>query len=301
MNVKRLRWQCTGAGRFLGALHCAALVELLRLRFAQDYYPLAALCQSLRAYVVLDDYLRDVRKAHVQKSVVARTEVELVKARSSIAHLDDPKILEIALRRVNACYVHSDKMRPFELVRDKLTLAYIPSSLAIFVDPHEVQATLRTHVVPRYLFTLQLLDDFVDMEEDCNNLNHNIFLFRIPREAQRRVIASRPLLLRGLLSLVRREHEALNELMQEKIPLRQYEPSILGRTLVGGIGWCKEREARYSQLPFVELSGAPDLAAWSGEEAMSAVAGTHYTGPSVDFRDVSAEAIHTLGDRRAEN
>jgi hypothetical protein len=173
-----------GSGKLFGEDYGYALSEVCGIQDPSFVADIVLLCSLMRAYIVIDDFARDEGLVDSEVVVIREAELNIAKEVKRLIALLDTEPDEIwhkyTAQYEDACR-RFPQLSPYAAVGAKCSLVFLPFELnAIRTSGHSVYVR---KVVADYLFALQLLDDFCDMEEDQQSpLNHNLFLLRVREE-----------------------------------------------------------------------------------------------------------------------
>ena len=283
--------QCAGSGRLLGTAGGQAICEVCGIRSDDAARALSTLAVCLRAYIVLDDFLKDNR---VEDRVASATWTWLSSLQEEVFRVvtylgDDPAPLWYEhLATHEDAFASFDSDRPYRSALRKCFLMFIPFEMKILKESPS-GAVFRTYV-EHYLFSLQLLDDFHDMEEDARApRNQNLFLVSASDEHHARIMSFRPLIICSLLSYIRQDLQGLRGLNSRTV-LGSFENSL---------EWLAHAEKRTKGLPIVELFKDPYEAFRFDDTAVGVVESAAEKNWQGVFRPVKldfvrAENMHTL-------
>jgi hypothetical protein len=196
---------CLGKSRLLGQFYAAAIVELLQLKPEIHVEIFHELCILLRTYVVIDDFLRDRASTEAaQKASLAKWLANLklqIEGRLKIFNFAELNF-EQYLADIDSAYEQADGLSDMQLVAEKCKLVFLPLSKEFFTSSEKSVTDVRK-TIGEYLFLLQLVDDFADIEEDAlSSINHNTFSRKIEPDKVNTVIHSREILVLPLLQHV---------------------------------------------------------------------------------------------------
>jgi len=171
---------CVGVHRLLGEDYGLAISEALEVEDGSFTHRLTVLCSLMRAYVVLDDYLRDHGMTLGESSEIQRFLTRIAReSQRLIRRLEgkDTSLWECYMDRYREGNESFASHPPFLAVREKCSFVFLPFEIsAIQAD---TRATGLKELVATYLFALQLMDDFHDVDEDRQNaVNQNLFLLQ---------------------------------------------------------------------------------------------------------------------------
>jgi hypothetical protein len=233
---------CIGTGKLLGTKYAKAILEECKCNDIIYETSLEHLCCLMRSYIVLDDFIKD---SNLSSREAYPIQVVLLNIESQSKHLihnlsDNAACLWAKyLKLYESAYVDFDKRNPFRSIINKCSFAFLPFELKLF---HQLE---RSHyvkeVIEYYLFALQLLDDFHDIEEDQHApKNHNLFLLNVPINRQLSIYGLRHLLALPLLNYIDYELSNIITKLSGQI-LKEH----IGKSLL----WLKKIKDHLSHLP----------------------------------------------------
>lgn len=195
---------CVGSGKLLGEEYGPAIADACGIRNSLYVEVLTILSSLMRTYIVLDDFMRDSGitppASNRITKIIDRTGGEIRSLIASLGENSDLLWREYLDRYENACLRFSS-LDIFDAVQDKCSFVFLPFEFRALRQSQNVQATKKA--VRKYLFALQLLDDFHDVSEDqCNVVNHNLFLLQTNKDEWRFVTANRVLIAPLLLDYI---------------------------------------------------------------------------------------------------
>jgi hypothetical protein len=235
---------CVGTQRLLGVDYGTALCEEAGIREQHVREQLTSLACELRAYVVLDDFVRDrdVRGGPAQELQQVLLELR-ASAVSRIATLGCDGVAlwnhyTVQYEEGNSCFLD---MRPDIAVRKRCAFVFLP--LAVPPIRSARGAAALGEFVGSYLFSLQLLDDFCDLREDLASAHEqNLLLHCIDVESAMALGNDRALL---AACVVRYASEIL-------APWRSYPfRRTIKKYLAGSCSWLSDASM---QLPHVDAA-----------------------------------------------
>jgi len=213
---------CVGLRRFLGGSYPDFLSEWASLSVESLMFEcLGHLSMTLRSLLVLDDYCRDSgggldqRLDHVLLELrsLASESIEMVVSRDVAVSL-----LDECERNIEHTYneLAIGTVPSLSTVHGKCDYVHLPAQIIALVDNNfDLQGFRR--FLRTYFFSLQLIDDFCDMEEDYNSaLNHNLFLWHIEPSLAQQIISNRGALVPYLADCIMTQLLVLRNLSQFK-------------------------------------------------------------------------------------
>jgi hypothetical protein len=278
---------CVGKGKLIGSLYGKSIMEECIILDETHSDDLTVLSCLLRSYIVLDDYLKDSsvpisqeRDIRFALKAIRDQSLEIVRRSDS-----DPIALWSKYSLVyESTFKYFDPERIYQSIINKCYLAFLPFDLS-FVRITDRCNDVRAFMMD-YLFCLQLLDDFQDMEEDlCSSNNHNIFLQNLSHLEAEHIIRSRALIIRNLLDCVGRELHCIHKKATGPTTRLSLEHSIR---------WIADNQEWSGNLPLRQVINGPvrcfrfDASKILKEEYCS----SSELIPS--FSDLCAENMHTI-------
>jgi hypothetical protein len=233
---------CIGSGKLLGTKYAKAILEECGCNDLIGEKTLEHLCCLMRSYIVLDDFIKD---SHLSSREADTIQVVLLNIESKSKHLihnlcdDSAHLWDKYLKLYESAYINFDKRNPFRSIINKCSFAFLPFELKL------IQHVERSHhtkeVIEYYLFALQLLDDFHDIEEDQHApQNHNLFLLNVPIDRQLSMYSLRHIFAIPLLNYVDYEISNIITKLSGQILKEHIEKSLL---------WLRKIKYHLSHLP----------------------------------------------------
>jgi len=281
-------YHCVGTDKLIGDLYGAAIVEECCL--SKNVEPtLSELSCLLRAYIVIDDFVKDCG-IDINRHPVLSLCLERIHDRCNhlvfalapkAAHLWQTyhDVYERAYREFNQAAIYNS-------IISKCYLIFLPFDLP------QVLCSERCKIVRRammdYLFCLQLMDDFQDMEEDIEApRNHNLFIAGLERDMAQRVISYRPIIIRSLFEYI------------------QYNVELVAKMFIGGTAsrsiahsteWIAAKRKMLCNLPMMNIfhGDLPNFAFDPFRLLASQSSPFNLQIPELD--DIRAESMHTRVD-----
>lgn len=211
-------YHCAGTDKLIGQYYGKAIFEDILCDDKQSEENVSLLGVLLRAYIVIDDFIKDnniiVKKDHTLSKWlenIKNRSIELIEQMSNSPH----DIWESYFHKYNDAYYNFDSSEMFNSITRKCFLIYIPFSLNVVTSKSRAAHTYS--FMKNYLFALQLLDDFQDMEEDyCAPKNHNIFLSCIEESKIDSVITNKNILAPSLLLYIQYNLKDISKTIKSK-------------------------------------------------------------------------------------
>ena len=204
LNQQRIPdlYHCIGTqkiiGEHLGNVICD-ICDLSNLKIRRD---LTVLSTFLRSFIVLDDFLKDhIVEPYIKSYIniwLDRIKDKIINILSKFRDID---LWDEYYTIYNSAFFEFDCRSLFQSINKKCYLIFLLFDLKC-IRKHKNSIELK-FVFMNYLFGLQLLDDFHDIEEDLNApKNHNLFTIGLSIMNQKIVSQYRPLLFSSLLEYI---------------------------------------------------------------------------------------------------
>jgi len=164
---------CIGRGKLLGEYFGTSLCEELGIKslYIKDIISHSAI--ALRMYIVLDDYCKDSRLNI--NSILSYNEKLLEYVMSTLYQIDnniEQKLIQYH-ELYKQSYLKCTNIGLFDSVMRKCMMIFLFYDIEYINEYGSLEDN--KYFIEDYLFSLQLLDDFCDIEEDIINDNENIF------------------------------------------------------------------------------------------------------------------------------
>ena len=234
----------------------------------------------------LDDYIRDgeLDKDESTKDAVSdwlrsiETELQIILRRQNAEVL-----WEVYHRQYEDAYVNFHSYSLYDGVINKCNLAFLIFDLPT-VCSNNKRLSLK-QLFQDFLFMLQLIDDFHDMEEDKNApRNHNLHLFGLGVRQQNNMMRNRALVLPSLLKIIDDNISSFRSI--ENRLIRQYVSNIFN--------WIRLLQKKYCfELVNVVYSDSfKDFTVYS--DCIYLNSDSIKLPFMLDMNDVLAERVHTF-------
>ena len=200
-----------GTNKLLGERLGLAIYEecgLTDKKILKDFTVIGGL---LRSFIVIDDFAKD-HNISIENCPELNQWLNSIKL-ATISYLQPycPSASSLWKRyeeEYHEAYYSFSATKLFESVIKKCHLIFLIFELSPICD--NIKSKTLQGVLEKYLFSLQCMDDFHDMEEDLiAPRNHNIFSISIPHQLIEKVITRRAPLARLLLPYIKQELECL--------------------------------------------------------------------------------------------
>lgn len=224
---------CVGTDKLIGQYYGEAICYDYRLE--ESYVEKLSLVSCLlRSYIVLDDFLKDNRiNNHISLLIQKwleniRNEINesllIINKKTHYLWNKYIKIYEDSYNNFNANDLYTS-------IINKCGLIFIIFEIEeISIDQ---KSRMNKKIMQDFLFCLQLLDDFQDMEEDLiSPKNHNIFLSPNPVHYYELIYSNRYLIHNPLFNLI----------IKNLSKYLDYENPIIFKYISNSINWLKDRK-----------------------------------------------------------
>lgn len=277
---------CIGTQRLLGEYYGQALSEAIDERNESLRGKLSDLCVLMRSYVVLDDYIKDGSRLKEEKDYIEQWNREIaLHCQVLIESLGGYQKLwfEFSERYENAFQNYNEE-NPYKATLDKCCFLFLPIELPIFVrQKRDVQPFVK--FVEYFLFSLQLLDDFKDIEEDIAGPSNQNLLIRDPHILEEVAVSRlRYLLVRPLLHYIRTNLHSVYASCTG--------PEMIRRSYSNSVRWLDDVHARFENAPF-----STDIFGNSFEQYRACALLPNFdcevSSDDWDFSIISAEGMHS--------
>jgi len=279
---------CAGTGKLLGEFYGKALCEGFCIEDLKVRKILSELSVLMRAFIVLDDYIKDHISKNPAKEVIEKWLLNIkAEAISLIEDLGDDG--EILWDRYFALYEDSYynyfKRNAYKSTLMKCSFLFLPFDLSI-CRKYECQSTKMKKAVGYYLFSLQLLDDFHDMEEDLiSPKNHNLFTSSLSSEYQRKLLSGKSCLVKSLMSYIESNlRTVINGSLGSK---------IFDKYLCRGIEWLSSVSLSFLNYPSIDVFKGDYCDYMLTNDKIRPFSLVLETANPVDVTLICAEAMHT--------
>jgi hypothetical protein len=189
---------CIGTNRILGTKTPLILEESLGILNKNYFSLLIRLSSLLRSYVVIDDYVKDT--PNLSNNIVKLTSIGLNNIKNVCQKLilksnGNSNLFSEYIEIADKEFSTFNTSQPYQSVINKCILFFLIFRLPIYKKIKDVIYV--ENKLKELLFSLQLMDDIVDIEEDYNsNCNHNIFTSGLnSNDIEKIKVARLPLLL----------------------------------------------------------------------------------------------------------
>ena len=279
-------YHCVGTDKLGGAFYGKAIIEECGIQETKTEPGLSELCCLLRAFIVIDDFAKD-RGINIQgqpslgqclKNIQERC-IELI---SSLAP-DAPSLWAKYHQIYERTYCEFDATSLYESVINKCCLMFLPFELNPIAETERCQIT--HNAMKDYLFALQLMDDFQDMEEDLlAPKNHNLFVVGLEPSSASLVISSRCLIVRPLLAYVERNLVVILGRLNGATATGFIEHSLM---------WIRKKKRALLDLPNVDIFRGSFSEYTFEWRSLLAVPDSLRGDQVPDLQDIRAENMHT--------
>lgn len=280
---------CCGKDKLLGEFYGLAISEACGIIDYGVTRTLTEISILMRAYVVLDDFIKDHKPVIRTRDLVQEL---LVKLQDSIVSMvetlgdDGNTIWNNYLAIYENAYADYLSTSPYIATMNKCSFLFLPFDLTVIRQARRSSSHLKTGV-SNYLFSLQLLDDFHDMEEDLNApRNQNLFIVKVSSEKRRSVIEGKSALASHLLGYIASH---LHQLLRKSTRSNTFDAFV-----EAGLRWLRYTR---SQLPIVTMATPfrfPYESFRFDDPIVSSIEGTLAKAPEITTMMICAEAMHTF-------
>lgn len=211
-------YHCAGTDKLIGQYYGKAIFEDILCNDTQSEENISLLGVLLRAYIVIDDFIKDnniiLKNDHTLLKWLENIQKRSIETIEKMS--DSPyNIWDSYFHEYNDAYYNFNSSKMFNSIIRKCFLIYIPFSLNVVISKNRAKHTYS--FMKNYLFALQLLDDFQDMEEDyCVPKNHNIFLSCIEKSEIDTVITNKDFLAPSLLLYIQDNLKDISKTIKSK-------------------------------------------------------------------------------------
>lgn len=201
---------CIGERRLLGQYFALSIAQSSNVIDLHKFNLLHQLSLLLRSYVVIDDFLRD----RITNVLISNNERQLLgnisrHIESWCKELDiKVEVFNEALLNVNRSYDNHDYLSDFDLVIGKCSLVFLPGKI---IQQDDVRRRVQAWF-EKFLFLLQLADDYCDLEEDqISGVRHNVYTRKLVGADIGKVMNYKSVLGVNLLRYIVEETKKLDE------------------------------------------------------------------------------------------
>jgi len=232
---------CIGEKKLLGENYGNALSEIFDISDNYIISKISDLSILMRSFVVLDDFVRDNLYSYDNKYKTIKENIIVIEKKIiSILKTVLPQgesVWRKYLKIYNDTYLNYFSYSPFYATINKCNMILIPFEIISYLKPNKDISKIKK-VITYYLFGLQLLDDFKDMDEDITSKNnHNLFVSGLALNNCRLLIRNRSYILLPLLEYIIHNFNYINSIIKQDCMLKNY--------LIGGIHWLTNKIIKY--------------------------------------------------------
>ncbi|MDR3245149.1 MAG: hypothetical protein LBT50_01800 [Prevotellaceae bacterium] len=274
-------YHCVGTGKLLGEFYGKAICH--GLNKSKQFNDNVALTSCLtRTYIVLDDFLKDYYveasiKIHIKNwlRIIQDKILSLLNCISQKSLLLWNQYLKI----YEEAYWYFDKNDLYKSINNKCGLLFL------FFDIEEI-AIIRESLCTKksmsdFLFCLQLLDDFQDMEEDMlSPMNHNIFLCQNKTKYHKLISNNRHIIHNQLFEYIK------NILLKYS----SCDNPIITKYISNSIQWLESKKIDYCSKHKIAFASNIECFEFRAEQILDIIDANY----SYDFSEIRAENIHTI-------
>ena len=277
---------CVGTGKLLGEYGGKALCQVCDIRDKKITESISLIAVFLRSFIVLDDFIRD---NGLNISNIKNLQIWLDNIKKEIIRLlsmltNDPVGLWTKYFSIyEKSYHHFDKDNLYQSILEKCFLMFLPFEL----EP--LQRSRKNEVLRKsmayYLFSLQLIDDFHDMEEDLlSPKNHNLFLVSVSSEYYQDIINGKSALINAVLDYIEKNLKSLKNLNND----------IINDFFSHSLSWIQKRKIEFSNLPFRVIFHDNYEEFRFNDEVVKNLIPYLRVDHNINFEHIRAENMHTI-------
>jgi hypothetical protein len=282
-------YHCVGTDKLIGQYYGRAIFEDIQCNDSKAQTKVSILSAVIRAFIVIDDFIKDnniqISKDHVLHRWLKNMESYSIEIIGQLSDSPEEVWGNYYLEYENA-FFHFDNSNIYSSIIKKCFLIYLPFSLEIIVSNKQSKETY--DFMKNYLFALQLLDDFQDMDEDIvAPKNHNIFLSCISTAEIENIIKNKNIIAPYLLFYIKENFQCFQKKIKSKTIIRFINKNI---------EWLD------SQLVNMELNKKQNLFVgpfnrFSFDNALAKISKSisNKKNTSINvFNEIKAENMHTI-------
>lgn len=285
---------CVGSNRLLGEFFATSINEELILREEFEFESFNTLCMLLRSYVVLDDFLKDSWFKENSKLFIFVSEWldNISKQINTILFsLNSPgNIFNKYLDLSNYAYNNFSEIKLYDAITNKCIFVTLVFELDIYKNKHLINNLIS--FLNNYLFCLQLIDDFRDIEEDFYSPNNNnLFVTGFNINQYQFVFKNRHILLFPLLQFV----------IDKLKTFDKCESQIINKTLTNTIDFIKTLQNKHLHLKN-DLIFSTGLHNWDNNILIKLMHKNSLSilNDNILFDLISAESVHSAGKEKKQ-
>ncbi len=222
-------YHCAGTNKLIGQYYGQAIFENIGINDEHAERIISELSILLRSYIVLDDFIKD-NDINENDAAPLTCWIENIKEHSleliSSLSSQGREIWEACKSIYDNAYNNFNQLNIYESIIHKCMLIYIPFSLDIVSSKNNSNKTYS--FMKDYLFALQMLDDFKDMEEDLiAPKNHNIYLTGLSdRNHMLSIIERKHIIAPSILKFIKNNFQIISQSINSKIILKFLNENI---------------------------------------------------------------------------
>jgi hypothetical protein len=282
---------CVGEGKLLGEHFGRAIAELFGFGHEDELANhLSKLGVLMRSFVVLDDYLKDSivigsNREYINKWI-GNIELLIIQTLESIGGKGE--LWFKYKKKSDHAFYHFNKKKPYNSVIWKCGFIFLPLELP-FINKRKERVEETKKLLSDFLFTLQLLDDFKDMEEDIiSSVNHNLYLSNVRKSEAAHVVQKKHLLINPILKNI--------QVVLGNLTSSYRNSEIVLFHLEHANQWVRKKQKEYSDInsPLKITSPYREWEFSLKTAKLIEKTDTVYGIEAVNIQDISAEAIHTI-------
>lgn len=279
-------YHCVGTDKLIGSLLGKAIVEECKLPSKLFLSHVTELSCLLRSFIVIDDFYKD-NNIDLEQNPALICALKNIKDRCLIiisCFVEDALSLWQSFVDIyEMAYLKFDQQHMYQSIIQKCYLIFLPFQLPV-VEQASQSRTIRSAIMD-YLFCLQLLDDFQDIEEDLRApKNHNLFVAGISNESALRVAEMRPLIVRPLLTYIKHNLERI---------LINLESATAISMINNSLDWLHKKELMFSERTSFPVFSADLKHYFFNFDALLQNTLSTNSNDVLCMDDIRAESMHT--------
>jgi hypothetical protein len=275
-------YHCVGTNKLIGEFYGRAICNGMHLKASYQKIISSISC-LLRSYIVLDDFIKDY---FAEENIKNQIFVWLENIKNRILLILDTvsnKSLFLwnqYLQIYEDAYTKFDQHALYNNIIDKCGLIFL-----IF----EIEEVKKSSVCEKikkimkdFLFSLQLLDDFQDMEEDIlSPKNHNIYLCQNSPQYHELICKNRHIF-----------HNKLFEYTKSYLSIHLCEKNpIIHKYILNSVKWLESNKIGYYPKQMIDFPKNIELFEFRVNNMLDMFDRDNY---KYDFSKIRAENIHTI-------
>ncbi len=280
---------CCGKNKLLGEFYGLAISEACGILDYEVTKTLTEISILMRAYVVLDDFIKDHKLAintyKLVQALLAKLQDIVISMLETIGE-DGYTIWNKYLNIYENAFTDYLSATPYIATIHKCFFLFLPFDLAVVRHARKSSNHLKTGVSD-FLFSLQLLDDFHDMEEDLQApRNQNLFTVRVSPEKRTSVIEGKSALAGHLLDYIAIH---MQQLIKKSTGSNTFDTFV-----EAGLRWLEYTKSQLQAGTMVNPFRFPYKLFRFDDPIVSSLEDTLASIPKINTDIICAEAMHTL-------